>query len=143
MWLEKQGWEVKVRLGPRASIDIEAVRGSERWVIEAKEAAPCSPCGSTTSWDPGEILQRMDDPGAGYSIALPDRAQFRALWIRLPQLRTRTAISLLLVGRDSSIVHLDSRGAYHVWLRVFDDATGRRPARQHGRGRVQARRAWA
>jgi hypothetical protein len=34
----------------------------------------------------GEILQRMEDPTAKYSIALPDLQQFRNLWKKLPSL---------------------------------------------------------
>jgi hypothetical protein len=46
----------------------------------------------------GELLQRMDDPDARYSLALPDMKQFRKLWQRLPQLaKSRTTISALFV----------------------------------------------
>jgi hypothetical protein len=109
MWLEKQGWEVKVRWGHAHGVDVEAVRGSERWVIEAKGGGSLQPMRVNYFLAIlGETLQHMDDPVARYSIALPDMAQFRALWNRLPQLaKTRTAISLILVGRDASIVHLD------------------------------------
>jgi len=45
----------------------------------------------------GETLQRMDDPKARYSIALPDMAQYRGLWERLPGLaKKRTGITLLV-----------------------------------------------
>jgi hypothetical protein len=47
----------------------------------------------------GELLQRMDDGNARYSIALPDLSQFRRLWQRLPSLaKERTRISALFVG---------------------------------------------
>ena len=52
----------------------------------------------------GETLQRMDDPDAKYSIAVPDVQQFRKLWGRLPQLaKQRTGISVLFVSRDGSV----------------------------------------
>ena len=35
-WLEETGWAVHVRWGRTRGVDIEATRGSERWVIEAK-----------------------------------------------------------------------------------------------------------
>ena len=84
-WLEGQGWTVQVRWGYERGIDIEASRDNERWVIEAKG------CGSRQPMRVnyfiamlGETLQRMDDDGARYSIALPDMAQYRGLWERLP-----------------------------------------------------------
>ncbi|BDG48321.1 hypothetical protein PspKH34_28820 [Parageobacillus sp. KH3-4] len=41
----------------------------------------------------GEILQRMEDPYAKYSIALPGIQQFLKLWDRLPLLaKMRTAL---------------------------------------------------
>lgn len=45
-----------------------------------------------------ETLQRIDDPQARYSIALPDLPQFRGLWERLPSLaKERTIIDALFV----------------------------------------------
>ena len=35
-WLESAGWQVQVIWGRAAGIDIEAQRGGQRWVIEAK-----------------------------------------------------------------------------------------------------------
>jgi hypothetical protein len=52
----------------------------------------------------GEILQRMSDPEAKYSIALPDLGQFRNLWARLPELaKSRTGITILFVNADGDI----------------------------------------
>ncbi len=33
----------------------------------------------------GELIQRMDDPGANYALALPDNRQYRGLVGRLPE----------------------------------------------------------
>jgi hypothetical protein len=56
----------------------------------------------------GEMLQRMDDPNARYSIALPDLAQFRGLWERLPRLaKTRTRISALFVDAKGHVLVAD------------------------------------
>ena len=55
---------------------------------------------------PGEIVQRqrMDDPAARYSIALPDMAQFRGLWKRLPQLaKQRTQVTALFARADGTV----------------------------------------
>jgi hypothetical protein len=35
-WLVQRGWRVEVKWGRAQGIDIEATRGSERWIIEAK-----------------------------------------------------------------------------------------------------------
>ena len=53
----------------------------------------------------GELLQRMDDPAARYSIALPDMKQFRGLWSRLPMVaKTRTQITALFVAASGDVV---------------------------------------
>jgi hypothetical protein len=52
----------------------------------------------------GETLQRMDDPKAAYSIALPDLKQFRNLWTRLPLLaKQRSEITALFVRGDGQV----------------------------------------
>src|SRR5690606_14908871 len=77
-WLESNGWECKVAWGKERGIDIDAVRQSERWIIEVKGI------GSRPEMRVnyfigmlGETLQRMSNPEAKYSIAVPDVAQFR------------------------------------------------------------------
>ena len=108
-WLERDGWDVDVRWGRERGIDIEAHRGSERWIIEAKG------CGSRQPMRVnyfigmlGETLQRMNDDDARYSIALPDMKQYRGLWNRLPRLaKDRTTISMLFVAEDGSVGHID------------------------------------
>jgi hypothetical protein len=52
----------------------------------------------------GETLQRMDDPRAKYSIALPDVQQFRTLWQRFPHTaKERTEITALFVSEDGKV----------------------------------------
>ena len=52
----------------------------------------------------GEILQRMNDINARYSIAFPDIEQYRRLWNKLPRLaKERTAIDLILVDETGNI----------------------------------------
>ena len=109
-WLARDGWTAKVVWGRQRGIDIEATRGSERWIIEVKG------CGSRDAMRVnyflailGETLQRMDSPDARYSIALPDMRQFRRLWKRLPALaKNRTQITALFVEDSESIHHLFS-----------------------------------
>jgi len=106
-WLKQYGWEVVVAWGKSRGVDIDAKRKSERWIIEVKGI------GSLNAMRVnyfigilGETLQRMDDENAKYSIALPDIAQFRNLWARLPSLaKKRTQISALFVSGDGSVRH--------------------------------------
>jgi hypothetical protein len=52
----------------------------------------------------GEILQRMDDPNAKYSIALPDMKQFRGLWERLPHVaKERIQITALFIDPQGAV----------------------------------------
>ena len=52
----------------------------------------------------GEILQRMNDPNAKYSIAFPDIMQFHNLWNRLPSLaKKRIGISAIFVNQMGEI----------------------------------------
>ena len=107
-WLEADGWQAEVKWGRDRGIDIQASRGSEVWIIEAKG------CGSLNAMRVnyflgmlGETLQRMDNPAARYSIALPDMKQYRGLWARLPQLaKSRTQISVLLVAPDGGVAEV-------------------------------------
>ena len=108
-WLIAAGWRTRIAWGKERGVDIEAVgRNGERWLIEVKG------CGSRHAMRVnyflavlGESLQRMDDPNARYSIALPDMAQYHGLWERLPQLaKERTGLSLLFVGADGQVREL-------------------------------------
>ena len=56
----------------------------------------------------GELLQRMTEPSAKYSIALPDVGQFRGLWQRLPRLaKDRAQISCLFVRDDGTVSEIE------------------------------------
>jgi len=104
-WLEESGYRVKVALGRERGIDIEAVRDGVRRVIEVKGT------GSRPEMRVnyflcmlGEVLQRFDDPNARYSIAMPDLAQYRGLWNRLPTMaKERLQLSAIFVGADHSV----------------------------------------
>jgi hypothetical protein len=107
-WLVAQGWEVQVAWGGSPGVDIQARQGDRLWLIEAKG------CGSRSAMRVnyflgaiGELLQRMKEPHASYSIAFPDMQQFRNLWERLPDLaKRRTEISALFVGKDGNVIRL-------------------------------------
>ncbi len=104
-YLISNGWSTQVAWGKSQGIDIDAFKGKERWIIEVKG------CGSRSAMRVnyflailGETLQRMSDPNAKYSIALPDMKQYRNLWERLPRLaKERTGISVIFVNEDKQI----------------------------------------
>jgi len=98
-WLEASGWEVSVIWGRGPGIDVDAKRNGQRWIIEVKGCGSLNPMRVNYFLSVlGELLQRMDDPDARYSLALPDMKQFPKLWQRLPQLaKSRTTISALFV----------------------------------------------
>lgn len=104
-WLELNGWEVDVAWRKSRGVDLDAQRESARWFIEAKG------CGSRDAMRTnyflctlGELLQRMKEEDARYSVALPDMRQFRRLWEGLPALaKSRTRITALFVKASGEI----------------------------------------
>lgn len=103
--LESEGWITVIKMGHERGIDIEANRNGARWIIEVKGPGSLQPMRVNYFLAIlGETLQRMDDPSARYSIALPDLPQFRGLWTRLPLLaKERTTIDALFVHPDGSV----------------------------------------
>lgn len=105
-WLKNDGWDTGVAWGKKRGIDILAVRGNEKWIIEVKG------CGSRDAMRVNyflvilvETLQRMDDSNTRYSIALPNLQQFRNLWKRLPKLaKERTQIDAVFISEDGNII---------------------------------------
>jgi len=104
-WLESSGWRVSVVWGRDAGIDLDAKRNGQRWIIEAKGCGSLNPMRVNYFLSIlGELLQRMDDPNARYSIALPEMRQYRRLWQRLPQLaKSRTTISALFIDPSGRV----------------------------------------
>lgn len=104
-YLIADGWKTQLAMGKIHGIDIDAYKGKDRWIIEVKG------CGSRNAMRVnyflailGETLQRMSDPNAKYSIALPDMQQYRNLWDKLPRLaKERTGISILFVNENHEI----------------------------------------
>lgn len=104
-YLVSDGWDVKVAWGHQKGIDIDATKENKRWIIEVK--GPGTRQAMRVNYFIailGEILQRMDDVDARYSIAFPDMEQFRMLWNKLPELsKERTKIDLILVDNEGNI----------------------------------------
>jgi len=104
-YLHAKGWEAQVSWGKTPGIDINAIKGTERWIIEVKGLGTSNPM--NVNYFLGvlaETLQRMDDPNAKYSIALPDVKQFRNLWNRLPLLaKKRTGITALFIDEQGNV----------------------------------------
>jgi hypothetical protein len=109
-WLERSGWRAEVAWGTSRGADIVAVRRGNRWLIEAKGGGSLQPMRvNYFLMILGEVLQRMEDPTARYSIALPDMRQFRGLWARLPSLaKKRLAISALFVRENGDIEEVEA-----------------------------------
>lgn len=101
-WLEAQGFEVAVAWGHDPGIDIEAQRGAERWVIEAKGTGGYDQMSRNYFFGViGSLLQRMTDERARYALAMPDVPPFINLVARFPTLaQRRTQLSFLMVRRD-------------------------------------------
>jgi Holliday junction resolvase-like predicted endonuclease len=109
-WLRAQGWRIDtLKLGCNHGIDIVAVNNDKRWIIEAKGQGSRPEMRVNYFLSVlGEILQRMDDPAAKYSIALPETPQFRNLWARLPKIaKVRTGITAIFVSHSGTITHED------------------------------------
>jgi len=101
-WLEAKGFDVAVAWGHDQGIDIEAKRGVERWVIEAKGTGGYDQMSRNYFFGViGSLLQRMTDEHAHYALAMPDVPPFINLVARFPELaRRRTQLWFLLVRRD-------------------------------------------
>lgn len=107
--LEADGFTVAVAWGRERGIDVDARRGNNRWVIEAKGGVPRGPqqvnyfLGAL-----GELVQRMEDDTARYALALPDDAQYRGLVNRLPAVaRRRLCLSVFFVRRAGADLVVD------------------------------------
>lgn len=104
-YLHADSWETQIAWGRTPGIDINAIRGTERWIIEVKGLGSIS--AMNVNYFLGvlaETLQRMDDPNAKYSIALPDVKQFRNLWNRLPLLaKKRTGITVIFINEQGNV----------------------------------------
>jgi hypothetical protein len=107
-WLEGLDWQVEIAWGNNRGPDIVAQKGGKRWLIEAKGGGGYQQIrASYFSNVLGVLLQRMDDPSARYSIALPSMNQFRGLWKRLPDLaKSRLGMTALFVSLDGTVEEL-------------------------------------
>lgn len=108
-WLEKDGWHATVAWGRQHGVDIEATKLKSRWLIEAKGTGSSNPMRVNFFLGAiGEIIQRMDDDNAEYSIAFPNISQFRNLWARLPrQAKARTMLTVIFVNPDGTVEQAD------------------------------------
>jgi len=106
--LEPKGWAVEVAWGKQRGIDVVAIRGTERWIIECKGTGSLGPMQNNYFVGVlGELLQRMSGEASKHSIALPDVPKFRRLWSELPgNVKTKLALSALFVSRDGTVIEL-------------------------------------
>lgn len=103
--LEADGWTVTVMWGRKRGVDVHAIRGEQNWMFEVKGRGAYQQVTANYFLGMlGEMLQRISDPDALYTIVMPDVPQFRRLWKRLPTLaKERTAISAAFVAEDGKI----------------------------------------
>ena len=103
-WLEHKGFRVAVAWGHAPGIDIDARRGEEHWVIEAKGTGRYDQMSRNYFFGViGSLLQRMTEENAHYALAMPDVPPFVNLVARFPELaRRRTHLWFLLVSRDGA-----------------------------------------
>lgn len=106
-WLHQQGWQTEVAWGRELGADIVAQKGNETWIIEVKGQGKFPQMRVNFFLAVlGEILQRMKESSAAYSIAFPDLKQYRNLWSRLPALaKQRVNLSALFVDSSGNISH--------------------------------------
>ena len=98
------GWDVDVRWGHDRGIDIEAHRGNERLVLEAKGEGSLQPMRVNYFVSAiGELVQRMESPDVQYGLAFPAHRQFAGLVIRLPYwVRSRLNLQFYFIRRANS-----------------------------------------
>lgn len=99
-----RGWDVDVRWGHDRGIDIEARRGTERLVLEAKGEGSLQPMRVNYFVAAiGELVQRMDAPDVQYGLAFPAHSQFAGLVSRFPDwVRSRLNLQFYFVRRANS-----------------------------------------
>jgi len=104
-WLRERGWHPTIAWDRTRGPDIDARRANERWLIEAKgRGGSPQEQGNYFLGVLAELLQRMSDPGARYSVALPDLPRYRGLWERLPSLaKSRLQLSALFVDERGAV----------------------------------------
>ena len=101
-YLRSLGWTIRhLAHGKSHGVDIEAECGGQRWLIEVKGSGSRPEMRQNYFLNVlGQILCRMNDPAAQYSIAVPDTPQFRKLWSRFPaEAKSRTQITALFVSQ--------------------------------------------
>jgi hypothetical protein len=105
----KIGYQVVLKMGTVHGVDVEAQRGEERLLIEAKgEAALSAQQVNYFLGALGELLLRMSDLSARYALALPDNKQYRALVRRIPPPVWKALnLSVFLIQADGSVTEVD------------------------------------
>ena len=108
-WLIKDNWKTEIAFGNKRGADIIASKDSFTWIIEVKGTASRPPMFNNYFLSIiGEILQRMNNPSAKYSIAFPNNLKFRRLWNELPsEAKRRLDITMLIVHSNGEIEELN------------------------------------
>ena len=118
--LDADGWRTEVRWGYTRGIDIEAIHGDERFVLEAKGEGK-SDQERTSFFDGalGELMRRMNSSDARYGLALPAHRAFVGHVTRLPLwIRQRLNLWFFIVRRAENGIEVgifppDGRSTLH------------------------------
>lgn len=114
-FLAGQGFEVEIARGRLRGIDVDARHpDGRRYVIEAKAAKGVTGPQQHNSFLGmlGQLVSRMDDPGATYGLAVPDDGLHRGLLGRLPP-HAREALGLVVfwVAQEVGALTVEVDGA--------------------------------
>ena len=105
-WLAAQGWSVTSYCsGKERGIDIVARQAEQPWIIEVKGSGKTAQVEQNYMYgNLGQLLFKMNDLSARYSVAFPDKPKFVRLWERLPQLaKQRLNITVLFVNEQGEV----------------------------------------
>lgn len=105
-WLTEQGWSITSYCsGKQRGIDIVAQQGQQPWIIEVKGSGKSAQVEQNYMYgNLGQLLFKMKDTHARYSVAFPDKPKFIRLWERLPQVaKERLNITVLFVSSEGEV----------------------------------------
>jgi hypothetical protein len=107
-FLVSKAWNPESVFCSATPVEIEAKRGTDRWIIEVYDSESLNPAIANAFVSAlGRALQKMSDPSCKYSVAFPDSKPFHRLWGRLPALaKARTGITALFVDQTGKVIEI-------------------------------------
>lgn len=97
-YFSKLGYEVK----SDGQVDIEAYKGNEKWIVEAKGLT--SAVGLDFNTCIGQIVKSMDCETTNYAMAFPDHPKYELQCSKIPKIfRERNNLYFLIVDEMGSV----------------------------------------